>query len=130
MQVVRTEGVEALRAVVHLVPGAPQPVPFVRGPVVPVVEELIDQYTDHGAAKSAQAAAVDEARAAEQAAPQLADPAGEEEDSRGNRERTQVPVPRRRVAARPVKQVKQDKSRYQSHGQGTENFVHRKTPCI
>jgi hypothetical protein len=37
VQVVGTEGVHAFCAVVHLVAGAPQPVPLVREAVVPVV---------------------------------------------------------------------------------------------
>src|SRR6185295_13889619 len=69
MQVVRAEGVDTLGAVVHLVPEAPQPVPTVRCAVVPVMDQLVDEDADRGAAPGAERCAIHQTPLRQQRAP-------------------------------------------------------------
>ena len=118
------KSVNTFCAVMHLVTGAPQPVPLVGKAVVPVVHELVHKNANECSTPDSQAAAIEQVEVAEDVAPEYCDVAGQVERPNRDQGSAQSPEACRVVFAAADRPVDKDRSRNQADRQVGECFDH------
>ena len=113
VQVVGTEAVDALRAVVHLVRQSPQEVDAVNGPVIPVVHEFVDQDADRGTPERPETAEIEQRVVPEQGCPADRDLHRKPDGRYGDDDAASAPGALLRIAARTAKRVEKNETRDQ-----------------
>ena len=94
--------------ITHLVTEPPEPVPAVRGAVVPVMRELVDQDPDQRPADRPERSAVDQAGAGQYRTPANAHGHRDAVADAGHDQRARLPARGRRVAPRAPDEMQRE----------------------